>query len=77
MEFVRIVKTQGAGFVPYMWPKAGSDIPVEKRRPRESVVRRDKALQSPGKKKQRRGCPRPVIGSGGSPGAGQIGSSTP
>jgi methyl-accepting chemotaxis protein len=30
MEFVRIVKTQGAGFVPYMWPKAGSDIPVEK-----------------------------------------------
>ena len=30
MEFVRIVKTQGAGFVPYMWPKASSDIPVEK-----------------------------------------------
>ena len=30
MEFVRIVKTRGAGFVPYMWPKAGSDIPVEK-----------------------------------------------
>ncbi len=30
MVFVRIVKTQGAGFVPYMWPKAGSDIPVEK-----------------------------------------------
>ena len=30
MEFVRIVKTQGAGFVPYMWPKAGSDIPVRR-----------------------------------------------
>ena len=28
MEFVRTVKTQGAGFVPYMWPKAGSDTPV-------------------------------------------------
>ena len=30
MEFVRTVKAQGAGFVPYMWPKAGSDTPVEK-----------------------------------------------
>ena len=30
VEFVRTVKAQGAGFVPYMWPKAGSDTPVEK-----------------------------------------------
>ena len=30
VDFVRTVKAQGAGFVPYMWPKAGSDTPVEK-----------------------------------------------
>ena len=30
VEFVRTVKAQGAGFVPYMWPKAGIDTPVEK-----------------------------------------------
>ncbi|MDB4837751.1 methyl-accepting chemotaxis protein [Marinomonas sp.] len=29
-EFVRVVKAQGAGYVDYLWPKAGSDVPVEK-----------------------------------------------
>ena len=28
MEFVNTVKEQGAGFVPYLWPKPGSDKPV-------------------------------------------------
>ena len=32
VEFVRTVQASGAGFVPYLWPKAGSDTPVEKRR---------------------------------------------
>ncbi|CAN7575849.1 methyl-accepting chemotaxis protein [Acidovorax sp. LjRoot74] len=30
VEFVRTVQASGAGFVPYLWPKAGSDTPVEK-----------------------------------------------
>ncbi|MGZ5817724.1 MAG: methyl-accepting chemotaxis protein [Burkholderiaceae bacterium] len=30
VEFVNTVKTSGAGFVFYMWPKPGSDNPVEK-----------------------------------------------
>ena len=29
-EFVRTVEASGAGFVPYLWPKPGSDTPVEK-----------------------------------------------
>lgn len=29
-EFIRTVKESGAGFVGYMWPKAGSDVPVDK-----------------------------------------------
>lgn len=29
-EFVRIVKTQDAGFVDYLWPKPGSEKPIEK-----------------------------------------------
>ncbi|WOI43633.1 methyl-accepting chemotaxis protein [Acidovorax sp. BLS4] len=30
MEFVRTVQASGAGFVPYLWPKPGSEAPVEK-----------------------------------------------
>ncbi len=30
VEFVKTVRAQGAGFVPYMWPKPGSDKPVQK-----------------------------------------------
>ncbi len=30
VEFVKVVKAQGSGFVPYMWPKAGTDDPVDK-----------------------------------------------
>ncbi|MGP1683205.1 MAG: methyl-accepting chemotaxis protein, partial [Giesbergeria sp.] len=30
VEFVKVVKKDGAGFVDYMWPKPGSDVPVEK-----------------------------------------------
>jgi len=30
MEFVKTVQKDGAGFVSYMWPKPGSDKPVEK-----------------------------------------------
>ena len=30
VEFVKVVKAQGAGFVVYMWPKPGSDKPVQK-----------------------------------------------
>ena len=30
VEFVNTVKTQGAGFVYYMWPKPGSEQPVQK-----------------------------------------------
>ena len=30
VDFVRTVQANGAGFVPYLWPKAGSDKPVEK-----------------------------------------------
>ncbi len=30
VEFVNAVKTDGAGFVPYLWPKPGSDEPVAK-----------------------------------------------
>ncbi|WP_240515634.1 methyl-accepting chemotaxis protein [Acidovorax kalamii] len=30
VEFVRTVQASGAGYVPYLWPKAGSDTPVEK-----------------------------------------------
>ncbi|WP_435491655.1 methyl-accepting chemotaxis protein [Variovorax sp. ZT4R33] len=30
MAFVNMVKEQGAGFVPYLWPKPGSDKPVPK-----------------------------------------------
>jgi methyl-accepting chemotaxis protein len=29
-EFVRVVKTQNAGFVDYLWPKPGNEQPVEK-----------------------------------------------
>ncbi len=29
-EFIRTVKADGAGFVGYMWPKAGSEVPVDK-----------------------------------------------
>lgn len=29
-EFVKVVKAEGAGFVPYLWPKPGHDQPVEK-----------------------------------------------
>ncbi|MBJ7551282.1 methyl-accepting chemotaxis protein [Marinomonas ostreistagni] len=29
-EFTQVVKKDGAGFVDYLWPKAGSDTPVEK-----------------------------------------------
>ena len=29
-EFVRTVEASGAGFVPYLWPKPGSETPVEK-----------------------------------------------
>jgi methyl-accepting chemotaxis protein len=30
VEFVNTVKADGAGFVPYLWPKPGSDKPVQK-----------------------------------------------
>jgi methyl-accepting chemotaxis protein len=30
VEFVNVVKKSGSGFVPYLWPKPGSDAPVEK-----------------------------------------------
>ena len=30
MEFVKVVKEQGGGFVDYYWPKAGSEVPVPK-----------------------------------------------
>jgi methyl-accepting chemotaxis protein len=30
VEFVNVVKAQGAGFVVYMWPKPGNDKPVQK-----------------------------------------------
>ena len=30
MEFVKVVQKDGAGFVDYLWPKPGSDVPVEK-----------------------------------------------
>ncbi|MGE5145687.1 MAG: methyl-accepting chemotaxis protein [Candidatus Eiseniibacteriota bacterium] len=30
VEFVRVVKAQGDGFVSYMWPKPGKDAPVRK-----------------------------------------------
>jgi len=30
VEFVKMAKTNGAGFVPYMWPKPGNADPVEK-----------------------------------------------
>ncbi|HJV28101.1 MAG TPA: methyl-accepting chemotaxis protein [Aromatoleum sp.] len=30
VEFVRVVKEQGSGFVDYYWPKAGSQVPVPK-----------------------------------------------
>lgn len=30
VEFVEMVKREGAGFVPYMWPKPGTDQPVPK-----------------------------------------------
>jgi methyl-accepting chemotaxis protein len=30
VEFVKAVKADGAGFVPYLWPKPGSDHPVQK-----------------------------------------------
>jgi len=30
VEFVKIVKAEGAGFVDYLWPKPGSDTPIEK-----------------------------------------------
>jgi len=30
MEFVKVVKNQRAGHVPYLWPKPGSDDPVQK-----------------------------------------------
>lgn len=29
-EFVKVVKANGAGFVPYLWPKPGFDEPVQK-----------------------------------------------
>ncbi len=30
VEFVNVVKKDGAGFVPYLWPKPGADAPVPK-----------------------------------------------
>ncbi|MFA7291383.1 MAG: methyl-accepting chemotaxis protein [Rhodocyclaceae bacterium] len=30
VEFVKVVKASGAGFVDYLWPKPGSDTPVQK-----------------------------------------------
>jgi methyl-accepting chemotaxis protein len=30
IDFVRTVEASGAGFVPYMWPKPGSETPVQK-----------------------------------------------
>jgi methyl-accepting chemotaxis protein len=30
VTFVQVVKSQGAGFVPYLWPKPGSEKPVQK-----------------------------------------------
>ena len=30
VEFVRVVKAEGAGFVPYLWPKPGQQEPVRK-----------------------------------------------
>ena len=30
VEFIRVVKSEGAGYVDYMWPKPGSDVPVGK-----------------------------------------------
>ena len=30
LEFVRVVREQGSGFVPYLWPKPGFDQPVAK-----------------------------------------------
>ena len=30
VEFVEIVKKSGGGYVDYMWPKPGSDVPVDK-----------------------------------------------
>lgn len=30
VEFVKVVQKDGAGFVDYLWPKPGSDVPVEK-----------------------------------------------
>jgi methyl-accepting chemotaxis protein len=30
VEFVKVVKAEGAGFVDYLWPKPGSDKPVQK-----------------------------------------------
>jgi methyl-accepting chemotaxis protein len=30
VEFVKIVKAEGAGFVDYLWPKPGSETPIEK-----------------------------------------------
>ena len=29
-SFIKVVKAEGAGFVGYMWPKAGSEVPVDK-----------------------------------------------
>src|SRR3990167_6714423 len=30
VEFVKVVQKEGAGFVDYLWPKPGGDVPVEK-----------------------------------------------
>ena len=30
VEFVNVVKASGAGFVDYLWPKPGSEKPVQK-----------------------------------------------
>jgi len=30
VEFVKVVQKDGAGFVDYLWPKPGSDVPVDK-----------------------------------------------
>src|SRR5690606_23629972 len=34
-EFVKAVQAEGAGFVPYLWPKPGHELPV----PKESYVK--------------------------------------
>ena len=37
VEFVKVVRASGAGFVDYLWPKPGSDAPVGKNFLREGI----------------------------------------